>query len=55
MTLIEAFDDKKAEEAHAAADHTKQFRAQVQPFEGAFFDERVYEPVKEGKEAKEPK
>jgi quinol monooxygenase YgiN len=50
--LIAAFDDKKAEEAHAAADHTKEFRARVQPFEGAFFDERVYEPVREGKEAK---
>jgi quinol monooxygenase YgiN len=47
--LIAAFDDKKAEEAHAAADHTKDFRAKVQPFEGAFYDERVYEPVKEGK------
>jgi quinol monooxygenase YgiN len=53
--LIAAFDDKKSEQAHAAADHTKTFRAKVQPFEGAFFDERVYEPVKEGKEAKEPK
>lgn len=48
--LIAAFDDKKAEEAHAAADHTKEFRAKVQPFEGAFFDERVYEPIKEGKD-----
>lgn len=52
--LIAAFDDKKAEEAHAEADHTKTFRTQVQPFEGAFFDERVYEPIKEAKE-KEPK
>lgn len=52
--LINAFDDKKAEEAHAEADHTKTFRTQVQPFEGAFFDERVYEPIKEAKE-KEPK
>lgn len=51
--LIAAFDDKKAAEAHAEADHTKEFRAKVQPFEGAFFDERMYEPVKEGKEAKE--
>ena len=47
--LVAAFADKKAEEAHAAADHTKEFRAKVQPFEGAYFDERVYEPVKEGK------
>lgn len=50
--LIAAFDDKKAEQAHAAADHTKEFRAKVQPFEGAFYDERIYEPVKEGKEGK---
>jgi quinol monooxygenase YgiN len=53
--LIEAWTDKKAEQAHAATDHTKTFRAKVQPFEGALYDERIYEPIKEGKAAKEPK
>ncbi|HEY1797386.1 MAG TPA: antibiotic biosynthesis monooxygenase family protein [Stellaceae bacterium] len=52
--LIAAWTDKKAEEAHAAADHTKEFRAKVQPFEGAYYDERRYEQIGE-KKAKEPK
>ncbi|HZK90706.1 MAG TPA: antibiotic biosynthesis monooxygenase [Stellaceae bacterium] len=44
--LIEAWSDRKAREAHAAADHTKAFRAKLVPFEGAFYDERLYQVVK---------
>jgi quinol monooxygenase YgiN len=44
--LIEAWSDRKAREAHALADHTKMFRAKVTPFEGAFYDERLYEAVR---------
>jgi quinol monooxygenase YgiN len=44
--LIEAWTDRKALEAHQAEDHTKAFRAELQPFEGAFYDERLYEVVK---------
>ena len=44
--LIEAWSDRKALEAHAAADHTKAFRAKLVPFEGALYDERLYEAVK---------
>ncbi len=44
--LIEVWSDRKALAAHVVADHTKQFRAKVTPFEGAFYDERLYEMVK---------
>jgi quinol monooxygenase YgiN len=44
--LIEAWADPKAQQAHAAADHTKAFRAKLVPFEGALYDERLYEVVK---------
>lgn len=44
--LIEVWSDRKSREAHAIADHTKQFRTKVTPFEGAFYDERLYEVVK---------
>jgi quinol monooxygenase YgiN len=44
--LIEAWADRKSLEAHAAADHTKAFRAKLVPFEGALYDERLYEVVK---------
>jgi quinol monooxygenase YgiN len=44
--LIEAWSDRKAREAHVTADHTRQFRAKVTPFEGAFYDERLYETVR---------
>ena len=44
--LIEAWADRKSLEAHAAADHTRAFRAKLVPFEGAFYDERLYEVVK---------
>ena len=44
--LIEAWSDRKALEAHAAADHTKAFRARLIPFEGALYDERLYMAVR---------
>jgi len=44
--LIEAWADRKSFEAHAAAEHTKAFRAKLVPFEGALYDERLYEAVK---------
>jgi quinol monooxygenase YgiN len=43
--LIEAWVSRGAREAHALADHTRQFRAKLVPFEGALYDERVYEPA----------
>jgi quinol monooxygenase YgiN len=44
--LIEAWNDRKSREAHALGDHTKAFRAKLVPFEGALYDERIYEIVK---------
>jgi quinol monooxygenase YgiN len=44
--LIEAWADRKSFEAHAAAEHTKAFRAKLVPFEGALYDERLYEAVR---------
>ena len=44
--LVEAWSDHIAREAHAYTDHTKSFRAKLVPFEGAMFDERLYEVVR---------
>jgi quinol monooxygenase YgiN len=44
--LIEAWANRGVREAHALADHTRQFRAKLVPFEGALYDERLYEPVR---------
>ena len=44
--LLVALDVDTASEAHALADHTRQFRAKLVPFEGALYDERLYEAVK---------
>jgi quinol monooxygenase YgiN len=43
--LIEAWTDHIAREAHAYSAHTKTFRAKLVPFEGALYDERLYEVV----------
>lgn len=44
--LIEAWADRKSRDAHVTADHTRAFRAKLVPFEGGFYDERLYEVVK---------
>jgi len=44
--LIEAWSNRGARQAHALADHTRQFRVKLAPFEGALYDERLYEVVK---------
>jgi quinol monooxygenase YgiN len=44
--LIEAWADRKSLDAHAAADHTRAFRAKLVQFEGGLYDERLYEEVK---------
>lgn len=44
--LIEAWTDRSSREQHALADHTKAFRAKLVPYEGALYDERIYEVVK---------
>jgi len=42
--LIEVFRDMRAFDAHVSAAHTVTFRANLQPFIGAPYDERLYRP-----------
>ena len=44
--LIEAWSDRAARQTHALADHTRQFRAKLVPFEGGLYDERLYEVLR---------
>lgn len=44
--LVEEWAGRGPREAHALAAHTRQFRAQLVPFEGALYDERLYEVVR---------
>ena len=46
FTLVEAWRDRKAFDASAAAPHTKEFRQKLTPLEGALYDERLYEVVR---------
>jgi quinol monooxygenase YgiN len=46
FTLVEAWRDRKAFDASAAAAHTKEFRQKLTPLEGALYDERLYQPVR---------
>ena len=43
FTIIEAWRDRKALDAHAAAAHTKQYRDDFGPMAGSPLDERVFE------------
>lgn len=42
MTVVEAWEDTAAQEAHYGAEHTKTFRASLFPLSGALYDERLY-------------
>ena len=42
MTVVEAWEDAAAREAHYGAEHTITFRASVFPLSGALYDERLY-------------
>jgi quinol monooxygenase YgiN len=44
--LIAAWTNRGVREAHALAEHTRQFRAKLVPLEGALYDERLYEPIR---------
>jgi quinol monooxygenase YgiN len=43
--VIEAWQNDKALELHAAAAHTKQYRDDLQPFLGSPLDERIYKAI----------
>ncbi len=42
FTVVEAWRDAKAHDAHTVADHTRDYRRKLTPMSGALFDERVY-------------
>lgn len=45
FTVLEVWQDEKAFDAHAVAEHTKKFRAALGPMLGAPHDDRVYKAV----------
>ena len=45
FAILEAWSDKAAAEAHAAAAHTKQFRDFIQKGAGSPYDERLYKAL----------
>ena len=46
LTLVEAWTDAPAQEAHSAANSTKSFRSTLGPMSGALYDERLYTLLK---------
>ena len=45
FTVVEVWQDQKAFDAHAVADHTKKFRAALGPMLGAPYEDRIYGAV----------
>jgi len=45
FTVVEAWTDRSALDAHIAAAHTRQFRERLAPMNGALYDERFYAPL----------
>ncbi|HML11701.1 MAG TPA: antibiotic biosynthesis monooxygenase [Xanthobacteraceae bacterium] len=45
FTVVEVWQDQKALDGHAVAEHTKRFRANLGPMLGAPYDDRVYAAV----------
>ena len=45
MTVVEAWKDQKAVDAHGAAEGTKQFREKLTPLSGSLYDERLYKLI----------
>ena len=45
FTVIEAWTDRKALDAHATAAHTRAFRDKLGPIAGALYDERIYKAL----------
>jgi quinol monooxygenase YgiN len=46
LTLVEAWTDAAAQEAHSAANPTRSFRSALGPMSGALYDERLYALLK---------
>ena len=45
FTVVEAWSDQAADDAHEIAAHTKEFRAVLGPLTGALYDQRWYKPL----------
>jgi quinol monooxygenase YgiN len=45
FTVVEAWSDRKALDAHAMAAHTRAFREKLSPIAGALYDERIYKAL----------
>jgi translation elongation factor EF-G len=45
FSVLEAWTNKKALDGHAAAVHTRNFRAKLTPVAGALYDERIYKAL----------
>jgi quinol monooxygenase YgiN len=45
FTVIEAWTNRKALDAHAMATHTRAFREKISPVAGALYDERIYKAL----------
>jgi len=45
FTVIEAWKDQEADDAHELARHTKDFRATLAPLAGALYDQRWYKAL----------
>ena len=45
FSVVEAWTNRKAIDGHAAAAHTRDFRAKLTPIAGALFDERIYKAL----------
>ena len=45
FTVIEAWRNQQALDAHVVAAHTRQYRDELQPMTGSPLDERVYRPI----------
>jgi quinol monooxygenase YgiN len=45
FTVVEAWADRKALDAHAMAAHTRAFRDKLAPIAGALYDERIYKAL----------
>ena len=46
LPLVEIWHDAAAQRTHAAAEHTRTFRAKLVPLQGALYDERLYTAIR---------
>ncbi len=45
LTLVEVWESQQAYDAHVAAEHTRQFRQQIDPMLGSPYDERLHQLI----------